>query len=219
MPSLSPLCQKRTNQTIQFLINDQKIDRVKETVFLGVIMDENLNWYYFVSVAVIFIPSSKNCNWGGLINISFIVSFRPPRHFFLPSICCCRLRVFPHFSSGILERAKRERAWKSPHARKGDTRRGERKMRDPSFSHFLFFSLPAACPLFSRGVIFTPASVSLAVLSEEKWGTTRSLVLLNRVYRFSRSWLLNRVYNFTSASLKITLLFLSAKRNESGSWK
>ena len=28
-------------------------------------------------------PSSKNCNWGGLINISSIVSFRPPRHLFL----------------------------------------------------------------------------------------------------------------------------------------
>ena len=37
-----------------------------------------------------------------------------------------RLRVVPHFSSGIVEQAKRERAWKSPHARKGDTRRGER---------------------------------------------------------------------------------------------
>ena len=33
-----------------------------------------------------------------------------------------RLRVVPHFSSGIVERAKRECAWKSPHARKGDTR-------------------------------------------------------------------------------------------------
>ena len=41
-----------------------------------------------------------------------------------------RLRVVPHFSSGIVERAKRECAWKSLHARKGDTRRGERKMRD-----------------------------------------------------------------------------------------
>ena len=30
----------------------------------------------------------------------------------------CRLRVVPHFSSRIVERAKRERAWKSPHARK-----------------------------------------------------------------------------------------------------
>ena len=38
-----------------------------------------------------------------------------------------RLRVVPHFSSGIVERAKRERAWRSPHSRKGDTRRGERK--------------------------------------------------------------------------------------------
>ena len=38
-------CQKRTNQTIQLLIiNSQKIDQVRETVFLGVIMDENLNW-------------------------------------------------------------------------------------------------------------------------------------------------------------------------------
>ena len=32
-----------------------------------------------------------------------------------------RLRVVPHFSSGRVERAKHERAWKSPHARKGDT--------------------------------------------------------------------------------------------------
>ena len=48
-----------------------------------------------------------------------------------------RLRVVPHFSSGIVEWAKREHAWKLPHARKGDTRRAERKMRDyrqsPSF--------------------------------------------------------------------------------------
>ena len=49
----------------------------------------------------------------------------------------CRLRVVPHFSLGIVERTKRKRAWKSPHARKGYTRQGERKMRDyrqsPSF--------------------------------------------------------------------------------------
>ena len=45
-----------------------------------------------------------------------------------------------HFSSGIVERAKRERAWKSPHA----------------------------CRLFSRGVIFTRARVSLAPLSLRK---------------------------------------------------
>ena len=34
-----------------------------------------------------------------------------------------RLRVVPQFSSGIVEQAERERAWKSPHVRKGDTRR------------------------------------------------------------------------------------------------
>ena len=51
-----------------------------------------------------------------------------------------RLWVVPHFSSGIVDWAKRERAWKSPHVRKGDTRRGERKMRDYSS----FFSLAAA---------------------------------------------------------------------------
>ena len=31
--------QKRSNQPIQLLINSQKIDQVKETVFLGVILD------------------------------------------------------------------------------------------------------------------------------------------------------------------------------------
>ena len=61
-----------------------------------------------------------------------------------------RLRVVPHFSLGIVERAKRERAWKSPHARKA-----------------------VGCRLFSRGVIFTRARVSLALLS--LWGTTCSL--------------------------------------------
>ena len=33
----------------------------------------------------------------------------------------------PHFSPGIVERAKQERAWKSTHARISKTRRGERK--------------------------------------------------------------------------------------------
>jgi len=42
-------CQKRTNKNIQLLIDGQKIDQVKETVFLGVIMDENLNWKLEIS--------------------------------------------------------------------------------------------------------------------------------------------------------------------------
>ena len=53
------------------------------------------------------------------------------------------LRVVPNFSSGIVERAKRERALKSPYTRKGDMR---------------------------RGVILTLARVSLALLSLRKNG-------------------------------------------------
>ena len=63
----------------------------------------------------------------------------------------CRLRVVPHLSPGIVERAKRERVWKSLHARKGYTRRD------------------GVSP-FSRGVIFTRARVSLALLSMRKNG-------------------------------------------------
>ena len=36
--------QKRTSHDIQLVINNYKLDQVKETVFLGVILDENLNW-------------------------------------------------------------------------------------------------------------------------------------------------------------------------------
>ena len=61
-----------------------------------------------------------------------------------------RLQVVPHFSSGIVERTKRDRAWKSPHARKGDTQRGERKFFHPRLR-------------FARSTI-----------PEGKWGTSRS---------------------------------------------
>ena len=40
------------------------------------------------------------------------------RNFILMICLSSRLRVAPHVFSGIVERAKRERAWKSPHARK-----------------------------------------------------------------------------------------------------
>ena len=36
--------KKRRSHDIQLLINDYKLDQVKETIFLGVILDENLNW-------------------------------------------------------------------------------------------------------------------------------------------------------------------------------
>ena len=55
-----------------------------------------------------------------------------------------RLQVVPHLSSRIVERAKRECSWKSPHARKCDTQWGERKMRDyrqsPSFWTYALLS-------------------------------------------------------------------------------
>ena len=35
-----------------------------------------------VSVAVFFVLCLENCNWGGLINISYVVSFRSPCHCF-----------------------------------------------------------------------------------------------------------------------------------------
>ena len=35
--------QKRKRKDIQLLINDYKLDHAKETIFLGVILDENLH--------------------------------------------------------------------------------------------------------------------------------------------------------------------------------
>ena len=57
-----------------------------------------------------------------------LINARAEWHIWLNSPFPSRLRVVPHISSRIVERVKRERAWKSPHARNGDTRRGERKM-------------------------------------------------------------------------------------------
>ena len=66
----------------------------------------------------------------------------------------CRLRVVPHFPSGIVERAKRECTWKSPN--------GEREIWGTTDKAF---HSPAASRLFSRLVIFTRARASLALLS------------------------------------------------------
>ena len=65
-----------------------------------------------------------------------------------------RLWVVPHFSWGIVERVKREHAWKSPQARKGDT--WWWKMRDyrqsPSYRPFMadwFWSVKFISPSIS----------------------------------------------------------------------
>ena len=100
-----------------------------------------------------------------------------------------RLLVVPHFSSGIVEGAKRERAWKSPHARKGDTRQGERKMRDyrqsPSFwpftadwfwsVKFIFLSPRRVSPFLAWGDFHARSRFARSTIPEEKLGTTRSL--------------------------------------------
>ena len=83
-----------------------------------------------------------------------------------------RLPVVPHFSSEIVEWAKRERVWKSPHAGKGDTRRGERKMRP-----FLVWGDFHARLHFARSTIL-----------EEKWGTTRSLGHLGPFIHLGIKW-------------------------------
>ena len=66
-----------------------------------------------------------------------------------------RLRVVPHYSSGIAERAKRERAWKSPHARR------------------------AICvsPFLAWGDFHARSRFAPSTIPEEKWGTTRSLCI------------------------------------------
>ena len=80
------------------------------------------------------------------------------------SLVEARLRVVPHFSSGIVEPAKRERAWKLPHARKGDTRWGERKMTSPH----------RVSPFLAWGDFHAHSRLARSTIPEEKWGTTRS---------------------------------------------
>ena len=63
-----------------------------------------------------------------------------------------RLRVVPLFSSGIVERAKRERAWKSPHARKGDTRRSFTKKKNFN----IFYLLHSLIRMWNPWLMRTP---------------------------------------------------------------
>ena len=72
-----------------------------------------------------------------------------------------RLRVVPHFSEGIVERAKRKRAWKI-------TPREKRRH---------FFLSPRRVSPFLAWVDFHARSRFVrSTIPEEKWGTTRSLI-------------------------------------------
>ena len=81
-----------------------------------------------------------------------------------------RLWAVPHFFSGMVERAKRERAWKSPHARKG-----------------VFLSPPRVSPFLAWGGFHARSRFARSTIPEEKSGTTRSLpyASLNSLYFLS----------------------------------
>ena len=79
-----------------------------------------------------------------------------------------RLREVPSLSSWIVEGAKRERAWKSPHARKGDT-------RHPTASHL------SRVGWFHARSRFAPSTIP-----EDKWGTTRSLQKEDNLARYNQ---------------------------------
>ena len=70
--------------------------------------------------------------------------------------------VVAHLSSGIVERAKRERACNSPHARKDDTP---------------LLSPHRVSPILAWGDLHERSRFGLCTVPEEKWGTTRRLPL------------------------------------------
>ena len=72
-----------------------------------------------------------------------------------------RLRVVPHFSSGIVERAKRERAWKSPRR---------------------------VSPFLAWGDFHARSRFARSTIPEGKWGTTRSLKKQENAYILSQDF-------------------------------
>ena len=67
--------QRRINCNIVISIDDQHIDRAKETVFLGVIFDENLNWKSQIS----HIATKVSKSIGVIYKCSFYLSKTPLR--------------------------------------------------------------------------------------------------------------------------------------------
>ena len=83
-------------------------------------------------------------------------SHRPPNKRIGNSQPTNLLRVVSHFSSAIVERAKRERTWKSPHASKGVSPR-------------------RVSPFLACGDFHERSRFARSTIPEEKWGTSRSL--------------------------------------------
>ena len=109
----------------------------------------------------------------------------PPRD---PVILCARVRlqVVSHFSSGIVERAKRERAWKSPHARKGDTRR-----KSPITGKSILYSKANEPQRTSAGRLDTEQLTS--ILGECFWPLLfqKKIDFQEELINFLRTWLLS----------------------------
>ena len=70
---------------------------------------------------------------------------------------------WPHFSSGIAERNASTR--KITSREKGETRRGERKMRDPDFS-----LSPPRIAFLAWGAFHARSLFARCTIPEEKWG-------------------------------------------------
>ena len=81
------------------------------------------------------------------------------------------LRVVPHFSLGIVEQAKRERAWKSPHARKGDTRQ--------------LSIAPHRVSPFLRGMIFTTWKCLISRFTEDVNKQRQNFISLSELWIWS----------------------------------
>ena len=79
-----------------------------------------------------------------------------------PSSLRDRLRVVPHFSSGIVERAKRERVKITPREKKRQTAGRENNARRVS-------------PFLAWGDFHARSRFARSTIPEEKWRTTRSL--------------------------------------------
>ena len=89
-------------------------------------------------------------------------NWRPPGYQLTP-----RLRVVPHFSTGIVKRAKLERAWKSPHARKASRR---------------------VSPFLAWGDFHARSRFARSTVPDDKWGTTRSLTHTGPLHHWAVVW-------------------------------
>ena len=109
---------------------------------------------WFVFDCTYFVAEMYNvvCYWKTSVFVLWINKFKCSLKTSV-SLVLARLRVVPHLSSGILERAKRERAWKSPHTR----------------------SPRRVSPFLAWGDFHARSRFARSTISEDKWRTTRTL--------------------------------------------